>query len=319
MIRVAIVGYGHLGRGVESALENISDMRLDAIFTRRDPGSIQPHGGAKVELCTKAHRYVDSIDVAILCGGGASDLPVQGPEFARLFNTVDSFAIHSRIPHHFAAMDGAAREGENTSVVSTGWGAGMLSLARLFGETIIPDGTTFTFYGPGVSQGHSNVAREIEGVRDAKQYTLPIEERIDEARNGDIGPLTEMQGHRRKVYVVPEANADQDEIRQQIMAIPDYYAGFETEVVFITEEEMAEKHAGNPHSGFVLRTTQQETMEFRLDLTSNTLFTGNVLAAYARATVRLHQENRIGALTPFDVAPAYLSPKSPDKLRASLL
>lgn len=324
-IRVGIVGYGNLGRGVESALAKCADMQLVGIFSRRDPATVKPLGAA-----TAVHRMSaldglrDAIDVLILCGGSRDDLPVQGPELAATYNTVDSFDTHARIPEYFAAVDAAARAGGRTAVIAVGWDPGLFSLARMLGEAILPDGDGYTFWGPGVSQGHSDALRRIPGVKAGVQYTVPSEAAIARVRAGERPTLTKREAHLRQCFVVLEDGANPDEVRTAIQTMPHYFADNDTTVTFISEDELRRDHAGIPHGGFVLRSgvtgdRNQQLVELRLALASNPEFTASVLVAYARACARLHARGEIGAKTLFDIAPGLLSPRSMDELRRDLL
>ena len=326
-IRIGILGYGNLGRGVECAIRQNADMELVAVFTRRDPQSVKIlTGGAGVCRVEEAPEWKEKIDVMILCGGSATDLPVQTPEYARLFHVVDSFDTHAKIPEHFASVDAAAREGGKTAVISVGWDPGMFSISRLYGSCILPDGKDYTFWGKGVSQGHSDAIRRIEGVADAKQYTIPVKEAVDAVRNGSDPELSTRQKHTRECCVVAKPGADTAKIESEIKNMPNYFADYDTTVHFISQEELDRDHSGIPHGGFVIRSGKtglnRETshiVEYSLKLGSNPEFTSSILVAYARAAYRLHKEGSVGAKTVFDIAPAYLSPRSGDELRASML
>ena len=326
-IRVGIMGYGNLGRGVECALKQNPDMELTAVFTRRDPGSVKIlTEGVNVYPAKDAKDLADQVDVLILCGGSATDLPEQTPEYAKYFNVVDSFDTHAKIPEHFAAVDKAAREAGNTAVISAGWDPGMFSLNRLYGNAVLPDGKDYTFWGRGVSQGHSDAVRRIDGVKDCRQYTVPVPESLEAVRSGSNPQLTTRQKHTRECFVVVEEGADKAKIEEEIKTMPNYFADYDTTVHFITEEEMKRDHSGLPHGGCVIRTgvTGMEkehghVIEYSLKLDSNPEFTGSVITAYARAVCRMNQEGMSGCKTVFDVAPAYLSPKSGEELRAHLL
>ena len=324
-IRIGIVGYGNLGRGVESALAKCADMRLVGIFTRRDPATVKPRGAA-----TEVHRMSaldglrDAIDVLILCGGSRDDLPVQGPQLAAAFNTVDSFDTHARIPEYFAAVDAAARAGGRTAVIAVGWDPGLFSLARMLGEAILPDGDGYTFWGPGVSQGHSDALRRVPGVKAGVQYTVPSEAAIARVRAGERPALTKREAHLRQCFVVLEDGANPDEVRTAIQTMPHYFADNDTTVTFISDDELRRDHAGIPHGGFVLRSGvtgdgNPQLVELRLALASNPEFTASVLVAYARACARLHARGEIGAKTLFDIAPGFLSPRTMAELRRDLL
>ncbi len=324
-IRVGIVGYGNIGKGVELGIRQNPDMVVAGIFTRRDSGKLKTRSPqAAVHPVSSARDYVGDIDVAILCGGSATDLPKQGPVFASTFNTVDSFDTHARVPEYFREIDEVARKAKKTSIISTGWDPGLFSLMRLVEEVSLPMGKGYTFWGPGVSQGHSNAIRGIRGVQDAVQYTIPIDEAVRRARSGNNPNMTSREMHIRDCYVVAEEGADLGRIRREIQTMPNYFAGYDTKVTFISKEEMKAKHSGMAHGGFVLRAgrtgrNHKHLVEFALKLDSNPEFTANVLLAYARAAYRLNGEGRIGAMTVFDVAPAYLSPRLPEELRSELL
>ena len=324
-IKVGIFGYGNLGRGVEAALLQNPDMEAVAIFTRRDPAKLTPATqGIAVVSASDVGNYVGKIDVMINCGGSAKDLPEQTPMLARTFNVVDSFDTHANIPAHFANVDAAAREGGKVSVISVGWDPGMFSLNRLMGEVILPDGKDYTFWGKGVSQGHSDAVRRIEGVRDARQYTIPVQSAIDAVRSGETPVLTVREKHRRECYVVPEAGADLARIEREIKEMPNYFADYDTTVYFITLEDMKRDHAALPHGGCVIRSGKTgegnaHVIEYNLKLDSNPEFTASVIVAYARAAVRMQREGMMGCKTVLDVPPAYLSPKSHGELIASLL
>ncbi len=325
-IRVAILGYGNLGRGVEAAMPYNPDMILTAIFTRRAPDSLHPMTDVPVYHVDDLPAMRDQIDVLILCGGSATDLPVQTPEYARYFNVVDSFDNHSQIPAHFDRVNEAALAGGKTALISAGWDPGMFSLQRLLGNCVLPQGADYTFWGKGVSQGHSDAIRRISGVKDAKQYTIPVEEALNRVRSGENPDLTVREKHTRECYVVPEEGADLARIEQEIKTMPAYFAPYDTTVHFITQEEMDRDHCGIPHGGFVLRSgvtglnrDTHQMIEYRLTLGSNPEFTSSVLAACARAVVRMDQQGMHGCKTILDVPPAYLSPKSGADLRKELL
>ena len=326
-MRVGIVGYGNLGRGVECAVKQNPDMELVAVFTRRSPESVK----ILTESVTVAHvdevlKFRDKIDVMIICGGSAKDLPVQTPYFAEYFNVIDSFDTHARISEHFANVDAAATRGKNVAIVSVGWDPGMFSLNRLYGEAILPDGKDYTFWGKGVSQGHSDAIRCIEGVKNAKQYTIPIDEALDAVRSGKYPELTTREKHLRECFVVAEDGADLARIENEIKTMPNYCADYDTTVHFISEEEFARDHSGIPHGGVVIRSGKtginrehEHIIEYKLKLDSNPEFTASVLVAYARAAFRLANEGVSGCKTVLDIAPAYLSSKSSEELRRSLL
>lgn len=325
MVKVAICGYGNLGRGVEKALSNPAnrDMELTAIFTRRNPEDIHPASGVDVIHIDEIYDYVGKIDVVILCGGSAKDLPEQGPEIAEYFNTVDSFDTHAKIPKYYAKMDAASRIDENTSIISVGWDPGMFSIARLYGEAILPDGENYTFWGKGVSQGHSDAIRRIDGVLDAKQYTVPIENAINRVRTGENPELSTREKHERVCYVVAEEGADFERIEREIKEMPNYFADYNTTVYFVSKETLEKEHSAMPHGGFVIRSgntgENKQVIEYSLKLESNPEFTGSILVAYARAAVRMNKNGIFGAKTVFDVAPAMLTPKSGFELRQNLL
>ncbi|MBR2460577.1 MAG: diaminopimelate dehydrogenase [Clostridia bacterium] len=326
-IRIGIFGYGNLGRGVENAIRQNPDMELAAVFTRRDPLSVKlSTPGVKVYPAEAAESMAEKIDVMILCGGSATDLPMQTPRLASLFNVIDSFDTHARIPEHFARVDEAARAGGKLAMISVGWDPGMFSLNRVLAEAIIPEGRTYTFWGRGVSQGHSDAIRRIEGVVDARQYTVPIEEALSSVRNGEMPELTTREKHTRECFVVAEEGADLDRIEEEIVTMPNYFADYDTTVNFITIEELRANHSGIPHGGQVIRSgntgngnQHTHVIEYSLKLDSNPEFTASVITAYARAVYRLAKEGNAGCRTVFDIAPSYLSPKSPEELRRSLL
>ncbi|GAA3948804.1 diaminopimelate dehydrogenase [Microbacterium soli] len=324
-IRVGIVGYGNLGRGVERAIGANPDMRPAGVFTRRAPSSVVPASeSTTVRGIDDLAGLQDEIDVLVLCGGSRSDLPLQSPQLASAYSLVDSFDTHPRIPEHFAAVDASARAAGTTAIISTGWDPGLFSLQRLYGEAILPQGATHTFWGRGLSQGHSDAIRRIPGVAGGVQYTIPSEEAMARVRAGESPVLSTRDKHTRECFVVLEDGADADAVREAIVTMPDYFEPYDTTVHFITAEELARDHAGAPHGGFVIRsgTTSSgttQTVEFRLALDSNPEFTASVLVAYARAAARLASAGDHGAKTPFDVAPGLLSPKSPEALRAELL
>ena len=325
-IRIGILGYGNLGRGVECAIRQNPDMELKAVFTRRDPASVKIlTDTAKVYHVDEAVGMKDEIDVMILCGGSATDLPEQAPEFAQYFNIVDSFDTHARIPEFFAAMDNAAKEGNNIGIISVGWDPGLFSLNRLYAESIIGDGNTYTFWGKGVSQGHSDAIRRVEGVKNAIQYTVPVESAVEAARSGEAVELTTRDKHTRQCFVVPEEGADLEKIEKTIKEMPNYFADYNTTVTFITEEELKRDHSKMPHGGFVIRSGEtgrdgnKSVIEYSLNLDSNPEFTSSVLVSYARAAYRLSKNGESGAKTVFDIAPALLSEKTPEELRKILL
>lgn len=323
MIKVGIAGYGNLGKGAEKAVLAAPDLELFGVFTRRDPASVQTRSGAPVYAMDEAEKYKDDIDVMILCGGSATDLPEQTPALASLFNVVDSFDTHARIPEHFENVDRAARAAGKTAAISIGWDPGLFSLLRLLSESILPDGASYTFWGKGVSQGHSDAIRRIEGVADAKQYTIPVPEAIEAVRSGSQPELSTRQKHTRECFVVAEEGADLDRIEQEIKTMPNYFSDYDTTVHFISQEELDADHAGLPHGGFVLRSgntgENHHLIEFSLNLDSNPEFTASVLAAVARAVVKLNREGQTGAKTIFDLPISALSPQSAEELRAHLL
>ncbi|MBE6484820.1 MAG: diaminopimelate dehydrogenase [Actinomycetaceae bacterium] len=323
MIRVAINGYGNLGRGAEQAISKNDDMELVVVFTRRDPSSITTQG-APVAHVNDMPAWADKVDVCLNCGGSATDLIEQTPATVALFNTVDSFDTHARIPEHFAAVDAAAQAAGHVALISTGWDPGLFSMLRVLGDAVLPDGATTTFWGPGVSQGHSDALRRIDGVVDAKQYTLPVEATVAAVKAGDDVELTTRSMHTRDCYVVAEEGADLARIEKEIVEMPNYFADYDTTVTFITAEEMAAQHAGIPHGGTVIRRGHTsdgvaETVNFELQLDSNPEFTGSVVAAMGRAAVKMAARGSSGAYTVFDVTLADLSGKSPDELRAHYL
>ena len=326
-IRIGILGYGNLGRGIECAIKQNTDMELAAVFTRRDPSgvTIQTEG---VPVCSvsEAKDWKDKIDVMILCGGSATDLPEQTPEYARMFNVIDSFDTHARIPEHYANVDAAAKEGNKIGIISVGWDPGMFSLNRLYANAVLPDGKDYTFWGKGVSQGHSDAVRRIEGVKDAKQYTIPVDAALDAVRNGENPELTTRQKHTRECFVVLEEGADAAKVEEEIKTMPNYFSDYDTTVHFISEEELQRDHSGIPHGGFVLRSGKtgwngenSHLIEYSLKLDSNPEFTSSVLVAYARAAYRLSKEGQSGCRTVFDIAPAYLSAQSGEELRRTML
>ena len=326
-IRIGIVGYGNLGRGVELAVAANPDQELAAVFSRRDPATVKIlTEGVPVCSLDDIENWKGRIDVMILCGGSATDLPKQTPALAALFNVVDSFDTHAKIPAHFAAVDAAARPAGTVGIISVGWDPGMFSLNRLYAECILPQGKDYTFWGRGVSQGHSDAIRRVKGVKDARQYTVPVEAAMEAVRSGSCPELTTRQKHLRECWVVAEEGADLAAIENEIKTMPNYFADYDTTVNFISQEELDRDHKGIPHGGFVIRTgttgVNGETghiIEYSLKLGSNPEFTSSVLAAYARAAFRLAQKGHCGAKTVFDVAPALLSPRDPAELRAHLL
>ncbi|PHV72232.1 diaminopimelate dehydrogenase [Sporanaerobium hydrogeniformans] len=326
-IKVGIVGYGNVGRGVEVALGQNPDMELVAVFTRRKPETVNIQTKvAKVVPINELEAYQEAIDVLILCGGSATDLPVQGPELAKLFNTIDSFDTHARIPEYFSNMQAAAADAGKTSIISVGWDPGLFSMVRMMSGAFLPKGEDYTFWGKGVSQGHSDAIRRVAGVKNGIQYTIPMEEAIEAVRKGENPKLTTRQKHLRECFVVAEEGADQAEIESTIKNMPNYFSDYDTIVHFITEEELKAKHDKMPHGGFVFRSgvtgmqeEHQQIIEFSLKLDSNPEFTAQVLVAYARAAVRMNREGQVGAKTVFDVPLAYLSPLSSAELMKTLL
>lgn len=325
-IRIGIAGYGNLGKGVECALTKTDDMELVGVFTRRSPGSLVTKTNAPVFAMDEAKNMTDAIDVMILCGGSANDLPRQTAEMAALFNVVDSFDTHAKIPEHFEKVDTVCRENGTVGVISAGWDPGMFSLNRLYGQAILPCGSDYTFWGKGVSQGHSDAIRRIKGVADGKQYTIPVEEALERVRNGENPTLTTREKHIRECFVVPEEGADLAAIEEAIKTMPNYFADYDTIVHFITKEELERDHSGIAHGGMVFRTGKtglnnehSHVIEYRLKLDSNPEFTAGVLVACARAAYRLAKEGQSGCKTIFDIAPAYLHPEAPMALRSKLL
>lgn len=326
-MKVGILGYGNLGRGVECAVRQCSDVTLSAVFSRRDPSTVKIlTEGVPVYNVSEIEAHKDEIDVLIICGGSATDLPKQTPEYAKYFNVIDSFDTHANIPQHYAAVDAAAKENGHVALISAGWDPGMFSLNRLYANCILPEGNDYTFWGKGVSQGHSDAIRRIDGVKDAKQYTIPVDEALRAVRAGENPELTTRQKHTRECFVVAEEGADLARIEHEIKTMPNYFADYDTTVHFISEEELQKNHSGIPHGGFVFRSgvtgwekEHSHIIEYSLKLDSNPEFTASVIVAYARAINRLHQEGVTGCKTVFDIAPAYLSPLSGEELRAHLL
>ncbi len=325
--RIGILGYGNLGRGVECAIKQNDDMELVAVFTRRDPSTVTILTKTAT-VCNVAdiEDYKDKIDVLIICGGSATDLPKQTPEYVKYFNVIDSFDTHARIPEHFANVDKVAKDNNHVAVISVGWDPGMFSLNRLYANAILPDGKDYTFWGKGVSQGHSDAIRRIEGVKNAKQYTIPVESALEAVRSGSNPELTTRQKHTRECFVVLEEGADAAKVEAEIKNMPNYFADYDTTVHFISEEELLANHSGIPHGGMVIRSgvtgwenENKHIIEYKLTLDSNPEFTSSVLIAYARAAHRLSNEGQKGCKTVFDIAPAYLSSKSGEELRASML
>ncbi len=326
-MKAAILGYGNLGKGIELAIRQNPDVELCAFFTRRDPASLKTNtAGVPVYNVADIPAHKDEFDILFICGGSATDLPKQTPEYAKYFNVIDSFDTHARIPEHFDNVDKAAKESGHVALISCGWDPGMFSLNRLYANCVLPDGKDYTFWGKGVSQGHSDAIRRIDGVKDGKQYTIPIEAALEAVRNGENPELTTRQKHLRECFVVAEEGADKARIENEIKTMPNYFADYDTTVHFITEEELKRDHSGIPHGGFVFRTgstgengEHKHVIEYSLKLDSNPEFTASVLVAYARAVVRMKKEGMSGCKTVFDVPPAYLSPLDGAELRAHLL
>ena len=327
MIRIGLLGYGNLSRGIESAIKRNEDEKLVAVFTRRDPSTVKINTeGVKVDTVDNILEYKDQIDVLMICGGSATDLPKQTPEYAKYFNVIDSFDTHPKVPQHFAAVDAAAKEGGKLAMISCGWDPGMFSIARIYAESVLPAGKHYTFWGKGVSQGHSDAARRVPGVKDARSYTLPVGEAMDAVRSGKQPEFTAREMHKREVFVVLEEGADAAKVENTIKTMPDYYADYDVTIHFISEEEMKRDHAELPHGGFVMRSgvtgdegQHHELIEYSLKLDSNPEFTGSVLAAYGRAVYRMANKGETGCITVFDVAPKYLNPKSEEEQRHTLL
>ena len=326
-IRIGILGYGNLGRGVECAVRQNPDMELKAVFTRRDPQNVEIlTDSARVCGISRVKEWKDRIDVLILCGGSATDLQQQTPEYAKMFHVVDSFDTHARIPEHFANVDASAKEAGKVAVISAGWDPGMFSLNRMYASAILPEGRDYTFWGRGVSQGHSDAIRRVLGVKDGKQYTIPVESALEAVRNGENPELTARQKHTRECFVVLEDGADAAKVEEEIRTMPDYFSDYDTTVHFISQEELKRDHSEIPHGGFVLRSgvtgwekEHSHLIEYRLKLDSNPEFTSSIIVAYARAAYRLAMEGQSGCKTVFDIAPAYLSPKSGEELRKTML
>ncbi len=326
MIRIGIAGYGNIGRGVECNIKENTDMELAAIFTRRDPDSIQTLGICPVAPVSELEKWKDKIDVLIIAGGSATDLPEQTPAYSKWFNCLDTFDTHARIPEHFANVDAAAKEAGTLSLISCGWDPGMFSLNRLYANAILPNGNDYTFWGKGVSQGHSDAIRRVEGVADAKQYTIPVETALDAVRAGENPELSTRQKHTRECFVVLKDGADPEKVERDIVTMPNYFEDYDTTVHFISQEELDRDHSGIPHGGFVFRTgstgindQNKHVIEYSLKLDSNPEFTTSVLMAYARAVYRLHNEGKSGCITVFDVAPKYLVQMTEDYQRAHML
>ena len=326
MIRIGIAGYGNIGRGVEAAVTQAPDMELTAVFTRRDPASLKTETGTPVMAYGEMANMKDKIDVVVICGGSATDLPWMTPELAAMFNVIDSFDNHAFIPQHFANVDAAAKEAGKIGIISCGWDPGYFSLARVLADAALPDGDSYTFWGRGVSQGHSDAIRRIEGVKDARQYTVPVEDAVNRVRNNEHPEFTAREMHLRECYVVAEEGADKAAIEEAIKTMPNYFEPYDTSVTFITQEELDRDHSGLPHGGSVLRSGHtgldsefNNTIEFTLGLESNPFFTGSILAAAARAAYRLNQEGQSGARTLLDVPPAYLSTHTGAELLAHMM
>ena len=326
-MRIGILGYGNLGRGVECAIRQNPDMELVAVFTRRAPEQVSIlTKEAAVCSVNDVEQWTDKIDVMILCGGSATDLPEQTPKYARMFHVVDSFDTHANIPEHFAKVDAAAKESGHIGMISVGWDPGMFSLNRMYANAILPEGRDYTFWGKGVSQGHSDAIRRVEGVKDGKQYTIPVEAALDAVRNGEDPELTTRQKHTRECFVVLEEGADPKKVEEEIKTMPNYFADYDTTVHFISEEELKAEHSGIPHGGFVIRSGKtgwekehKHVIEYSLKLDSNPEFTASVIVAYARAAYRMAEEGQCGCKTVLDVPPAYLSAKDGQTLRKELL
>ena len=324
-IRIGILGYGNLGRGVEKAVNACDDMELIGVFTRRDPANVSIDSGAKAYNVNDLENMQDAIDVLIICGGSATDLPEMTPKYAAMYNVIDSFDTHANIPVHFANVDKAAKQAGKIGIISCGWDPGMFSLNRLYSESVLPGGKAYTFWGKGVSQGHSDAIRRIDGVVDARQYTVPVPEALDAVRSGKNPELTTRQKHTRVCYVVAEEGADKEHIEKEIVTMPNYFADYDTTANFITAEEMKKDHSGLPHGGSVIYTgttdngNKTHVIEYSLKLDSNPEFTGSVLTAYARAAYRMNNNGESGAKTVFDIAPALLSPLSGEEIRAHML
>lgn len=323
-IRIAICGYGNLGRGIENEIKNSKDMELVAVFTRRDPSTLTTRSKIPVISVKDMSKWVDKVDVMIMCGGSATDLPEQVPEAAKLFNTVDSFDTHARIPEYFENVNKSALENSKTSVISSGWDPGMFSIMRTYADAILPQGKSYTFWGKGVSQGHSDAIRRVKGVKNAIQYTIPIEKAMERVRNGEEPELTTGEKHLRECFVVAEEGADKEEIEQSIKTMPNYFDEYHTQVHFITEEELLKNHSKMGHGGFVIHSgktgdNNKHIIEYSLKLDSNPEFTSSVLLAVARATYRLNQSKQYGAKTMLDIPPSMLSQRTPEELRKELL
>lgn len=325
-MKIGIYGYGNLGRGVECAILQNPDAELIGIFTRRDPASIKTLTGAKVYSASDILAFKDEIDVLIICGGSATDLPVLTPELAKNFNVIDSFDTHAKIPEHFENVDKAARESGHTALISAGWDPGLFSLNRLYASCVLPDGKDYTFWGRGVSQGHSDAIRRIDGVKDARQYTVPVEDALKRVRSGEMPELSTREKHTRECYVVAEEGADKARIENEIKTMPNYFADYNTTVNFISEEELKKNHSAIPHGGFVIRTGKtglhgehSHVIEYSLNLDSNPEFTSSAIVAFARAVDKKHKKGENGCYTVFDISPAELSPLSGEEIRKHML
>ena len=325
-IKIGIAGYGNLGRGVECAIAKNDDTELYGVFSRRNPADVKTLTNAKVYPMDDIINHKDNIDVLVICGGSATDLPKQTPELAKYFNVIDSFDTHAKIPEHFANVDASAKKSGKIAMISVGWDPGMFSLNRAYADAVLPDGKDYTFWGKGVSQGHSDAIRRIEGVIDARQYTIPVDSALEAVRSGSNPELTTREKHTRECFVVAAEGADKAKIENEIKTMPNYFADYDTTVHFISEEELKKNHGGIPHGGFVIRcgktglnNEHTHIIEYSLKLDSNPEFTASVLVAYARAAYRMNKEGISGCKTVFDVAPAYLSAKSPEELRAHML
>jgi len=326
-MKIGILGYGNLGKGVECAIKQNEDVELAAIFTRRNPNDLKVlTTDVPVLNVSDIENWKGKIDVLILCGGSATDLPEQTPKYAKMFNVIDSFDTHARIPEHFEKVDKAAKETQHTAIISVGWDPGLFSLNRMYANAVLPEGKDYTFWGKGVSQGHSDAIRRIEGVIDARQYTIPVEESIQKVRDGETPEFTKRQMHTRVCYVVAEEGANKEKIEEEIKNMPNYFDEYDTTVHFISQEELDANHKGIPHGGFVIRNGKtgqnkenKHIIEYRLKLDSNPEFTSSVLVAFARAASKMNKEGLYGCKTIFDIAPTYLSPKTPEELRKTML
>lgn len=325
-MKIGILGYGNLGRGVENAVKQNPDVELAVVFTRRNPSELKINSNAQVLNVSEIENWKDKIDVLILCGGSATDLPLQTPKYAKLFNVIDSFDTHARIPEHFSNVDKAAKEGGKIGIISVGWDPGLFSLNRMYANAILPEGVDYTFWGKGVSQGHSDAIRRIEGVLDAKQYTIPVQKTLNAVKNCENPQLATREKHTRECFVVLKDGADADRVEREIKTMPNYFSDYDTTVHFISLDELKKNHSGIPHGGCVIRTGKtgadkehNHVIEYNLKLDSNPEFTSSVLVAFARAAYRLNKEGISGAKTIFDIAPCYLSPKSGEELRKTML